>query len=88
VEEVPGGAIVSVNTDEAARLVTVAAAGDPSLRAELVAQQGGPQDSLRFAGFIALPPGVQALRVVVADTARNESDQTITVQVSGQAIDH
>ena len=86
VEEAPGGAIVSVNTAEAARLVTVAAAGDPSLRAELVEQPGGPQDSVRFAGFIALPVGVHELRVVVADAARNESDQTIRVQVSGQAI--
>jgi len=76
--EAPGGVMVRVTTRDAAGLVTVALAADPRQRLELV-QVG--EAGTEWQGFLALPMGAAELRVVVADTARNEADQTVRVMV-------
>jgi hypothetical protein len=76
--EAPGGVMVRVTTRDAAGLVTVALAADARQRLELV-QVG--EAGTEWQGFLALPMGAAELRVVVADTARNEADQTVRVMV-------
>ncbi|WP_428261972.1 VIT and vWA domain-containing protein [Haliangium sp.] len=77
VEELAGGARISVVTAEPARLVTAALVSDPSVRIEL-ADQG---DGVHFEAFVPLAPGQHELRVVVADSARNEADEPVTVEI-------
>jgi Ca-activated chloride channel family protein len=72
-----GGVRVRVRADEQARAATVASVIDPSVRFELEPTDDGQG----FEGFVALPPGLHALRVVVADEARNESDRVLDVEV-------
>jgi Ca-activated chloride channel family protein len=76
-EEVDGGVMVKVVTAEPARLVTVTAVDDPRVRVEL-ADQG---DGVRFEALVPLAPGVHRMRTVVADEARNEAEDTFTVDV-------
>jgi Ca-activated chloride channel family protein len=76
-EEIAGGALVKVVTAEPARLVTVSAVADPRLRVEL-ADQG---DGVHFEAFVPLAPGAHRMRIVVADEARNEADDTFTIDV-------
>lgn len=78
VEPGKGGVLVKVTTAEQARLVTVCADGAPGLRLEL--KDDG--DGLHFQGFLAVPPGKRVLRVVVADMARNEGDELVSVDVT------
>jgi Ca-activated chloride channel family protein len=77
VEEQDGGAMVKVVTAEEARLVTVTGVDDPRLRVEL-ADQG---DGVHFEAFVPLAPGVHRMRVVVADEARNEAEDTFTIDL-------
>ena len=76
-EPVPGGVRIHVRTTELVGRVTVADVGSPGTRAGL-ANVG---DGLTFGGSLSLPPGRHILRVVVADKARNEADQLVTVEV-------
>jgi Ca-activated chloride channel family protein len=76
-EEVDGGALIKVVTAEPARLVTIAAVNDPSARIELVDLGGG----VHFEALMPLAPGSHRLRIVVADEARNEAEDTFTVDV-------
>jgi len=76
VEPVAGGVSVRVRTAEPARRVTVALTENPRVRVEL--QDTG--DGLTFYGTLALPPGRHRLRVVVADTARNEADALVACE--------
>jgi Ca-activated chloride channel family protein len=76
-EEASGGVVIKVVTAEPARLVTVTAVDDPRVRVEL-ADQG---DGVHFEALVPLAPGVHRMRVVVADEARNEADDTFTVDV-------
>ena len=66
-----------MRTTELVGRVTVADVGSPGTRAGL-ANVG---DGLTFGGSLSLPPGRHILRVVVADKARNEADQLVTVEV-------
>jgi Ca-activated chloride channel family protein len=77
VEPVPGGVRIRVITTEPARRVTVAEVGAPDRRVGLT--RAG--DDATFAGTLSLPPGRHTLRVVVADRARNEADQLVTVDI-------
>jgi len=77
VEPVAGGVRIHVRTTELVGRVTVADVGSPGARAGL-ANVG---DGLTFGGSLSLPPGRHILRVVVADKARNEADQLVTVEV-------
>lgn len=79
VEEVDGGALMKVVTAEVARLVTVAPVDDPGARVEL--QDLG--DGVHFEAFVPLMPGSHRVRIVVADAARNEADDVISVDVAG-----
>jgi Ca-activated chloride channel family protein len=84
-EATEDGVRIVVTTLEGARAVTVAAlgpAGAIGLRADL-SEAGSSQ---RFAGWLALPPGIHELRVVVADEARNESDRVVTVEIADGAL--
>lgn len=77
-EETDGGALIKVVTAEPARLVTVATVDDPGVRVEL--QDTG--DGVHFEALMPLPPGAHRLRIVVADEARNEAEDTFTVDVA------
>jgi Ca-activated chloride channel family protein len=76
-EEVDSGVLIKVVTAEPARLVTVTAVDDPRVRVEL-ADQG---DGVHFELLVPLAPGVHRMRIVVADEARNEAEDTFTVDV-------
>jgi hypothetical protein len=78
VEPRAGGAFVRVLVDEPAKEVRVAETG----HAENVVSLAASADGLTFTGFVPLGGGAHALRVVVADRARNESDRTMSVQVA------
>jgi len=72
----PGGVLqLEVVSRDALRKVTLALAADPSVRIDL-ADAG---DGRTFRGELVLPPGTHRLRVVVADRARNEADDLLTV---------
>lgn len=75
-EQVPGGVKVRVDAGIGIGAVTVALAANPKLRVTLADVGGGV-----FEGVLALPPGAHELRVVVADTARNEADALHAVEV-------
>lgn len=77
VEEQDGGAMVKVVTAEEARLVTVTGIDDPRVRVEL-ADQG---DGVHFEAFVPLAPGAHRMRIVVADEARNEAEDTFTIDL-------
>lgn len=72
-----GGVEVLVSTAEPARQVTAALISDPRVRIELT----DTGDHLVFKGFLPLPAGHHAVRIVVADKARNEADQQLTCEV-------
>jgi Ca-activated chloride channel family protein len=76
-EEIDAGVAIQVVTAEPARLVTVTAVDDPRVRVEL-ADQG---DGVHFEALVPLAPGVHRMRIVVADEARNEAEDTFTVDV-------
>ena len=76
-EEVDGGLLVKVVTAEPARLVTVTAVDDPNVRMELTDVGGG----VHFEALVPLAPGSHRMRIVVADEARNEAEDTFTVDV-------
>jgi Ca-activated chloride channel family protein len=78
VEPRAGGAFVRVLVDEPAKEVRVAEAVHPETAVSLAPSA----DGLTFTGFVQLAGGTHALRVVVADRARNESDRLMTVQVT------
>jgi Ca-activated chloride channel family protein len=78
VEPRAGGAFVRVLVDEPAKEVRVA----EGVHAENAASLTPSADGLTFTGFVPLAGGMHALRVVVADRARNESDRLMTVQVT------
>ncbi|GAB4559884.1 MAG: hypothetical protein Tsb0020_06080 [Haliangiales bacterium] len=80
VEECAGGVILHVVTAEKARLVTAAFADDPSQRVELVAQPD-LGDGTHFEAFLPMAPGSHRLRVVVADSARNEAEDEFNVEL-------
>jgi Ca-activated chloride channel family protein len=75
---VPGGVRLRVVTAEPARRVVVAEVGAPERRMEL----SRADNDATFAGSLFLPPGRHTLRVVVADRARNEADQLVTVEIA------
>ena len=75
---VPGGVRLRVLTAEPARRVVVAEVGAPERRMEL----SRADNDATFAGSLFLPPGRHTLRVVVADRARNEADQLVTVEIA------
>jgi Ca-activated chloride channel family protein len=68
-----GGVKLHVESTAGVATVTVALVSDPQVRVTLVDLGGGV-----FEGVLAAPSGSQ-LRVVAADTARNESDQLVLV---------
>jgi len=70
----PGGVFVRVLVDEPA---LEARLGTPAGTVELTPSA----DKLSFEGFVPLASGEHALRVVVADRARNESDESIRLTV-------
>ncbi len=72
----PGGVLVTVTTQGGIGGVIVGSTADASVRVTLVDVGGGV-----FVGVLPLGPGRHDLRVVVADTARNEADQLLTVEV-------
>jgi len=74
---VPGGVAILVFANEAVREAQVALAADPDQRIQLEPNARGTL----FSGFFPLPAGVHELRVVVADTARNEADDVAIVVV-------
>jgi Ca-activated chloride channel homolog len=76
-EEVDGGVVIQVVTAEPARLVTVTAVDDPRVRIELADQGGG----VHFEALVPLAPGRHRMRIVVADEARNEAEDTFTVDL-------
>jgi len=76
-EQTEHGVRVTVVAAEPSRLVTVALASDPKVRVELT----DSGDHLTFTGDIELPAGRHELRIVVADTARNESEQSGDVEI-------
>ena len=78
VEALPaaGGVLVRVRAVESVREVIVARVDDPRARLRLAPATGDV-----FEGLFPLAPGRHALRIVVADGARNEADHTITVEV-------
>ena len=65
-----------LNGDGFIDLVVVASAADPSVRVTLVDLHDGT-----FVGILPLGLGLHELRVVVADTAKNEADQLVSVEV-------
>lgn len=71
----PGGVFVRVLVDEPALEVRL---GTPSGTALLTPSD----DELTFEGFVPLAPGEHSLRVVVADRARNESDEALRLTVT------
>ena len=71
------GLVVRVRAAESSRLVTVALVADPRVRLDLT----DAGDQLTFEGALRLRSGRHQLRIVVADAARNESEQLITVEV-------
>lgn len=71
-----GGALIKVTTQGGIAGVVVASAADPSVRVTLVDQHDGT-----FVGILPLGLGLHELRVVVADTAKNEADQLVSVEV-------
>ncbi len=71
----PGGVLVRVLVDEPALEARV---GAPNGTVDLTASK----DKQSFEGFVPLASGEQAVRVVVADRARNESDRTIRLTVT------
>ena len=73
----PGGAFVRVLVDEPALEVRV---GTPS--GTLALTPSPSADKLSFEGFVPLAVGEHALRVVVADRARNESDKSVRLTVA------
>lgn len=72
-----GGAWVYVRVDEEAREVRVAKVGVISSSVKLA----WVDTKKAFAGFVPLEAGEHALRVVVADRARNESEQVVQAVV-------
>jgi Ca-activated chloride channel family protein len=70
----PTGTKLRVTTSAGVAAVTVALVSDPSVRVTLVDMGNGV-----FEGVIAATAGAQ-LRVVAADSARNEADQLVEVQ--------
>jgi Ca-activated chloride channel family protein len=68
------GVKLRVTCSKGVALVTVALVSDPQVRVTLVDVGGGV-----FEGVMTAAAGAE-LRVVAADTARNESDQLVTVQ--------
>lgn len=72
----PGGVLVKVTTQGGIGSVVVASVADPALRVTLVNDGTGV-----FTGVLPLALGSHELRVVVADTARNEADQLVSVEV-------
>lgn len=74
---VPGGVAVLVFANEAVREARVALVADPDQR---IALEPNVRGSL-YSGFFPLPAGVHELRIVVADTARNEADDVASVVV-------
>jgi Ca-activated chloride channel family protein len=72
-----GGVEILVSTAEPARQVTAALQSDPRVRLTLT----DVGNHLVFKGFLPLPAGLHAVRVVVADKARNESDQLLPCEV-------
>jgi len=72
----PGGVLIKVTTQGGIGSVIVGSAADPSVRVTLVDLGGGV-----FVGVLPLGTGRHEVRIVVADTARNEADQLVTVEV-------
>jgi Ca-activated chloride channel family protein len=75
--DAPGGVMLRVSTQGGVGVVTVALASNPRVRLTLV--RGA--DGTTFEGYLALPEGAHQLRVVAADTARNEADTVVAVEV-------
>lgn len=71
----PGGVFVRVLVDEPALEVRIGGLG-----LSPVALAAAP-DKLEFTGFVPLAAGDHALRIVVADKARNESDRVVKMVV-------
>ncbi len=76
-EQTDAGLRIVVVTAEQSRLVSVALASDPKVRFELT----DAGDHLTFEGTLELPAGRHQLRIVVADAARNESEQSFDVEI-------
>ena len=74
---IEGGVLITVDTQQEAARVIVASVEDPRIRITLTTDARGK----RFRGRLMLPVGTHELRVVVADHARNEVDDTITAEV-------
>ncbi|MEM9490622.1 MAG: VWA domain-containing protein, partial [Myxococcota bacterium] len=72
------GIKVVVDSAEPARLVSVAVVGDLASLVELEPLGDGH----RFAATLPLDAGSHQLRVVVADTARNEAAKTLSIEVT------
>jgi Ca-activated chloride channel family protein len=71
------GLRVTVVAAEESRLVTVALVGSSKVRADLT----DTGDGRTFTGTLVVPAGRHQLRIVVADLARNESDQTFDLEI-------
>ena len=76
-EPTAGGVRITVTTAGGAREVVVALTANPRRRVYLTRDAGGST----FTGVLRLSPGEYQARVVVADNARNESDDLITLTV-------
>jgi Ca-activated chloride channel family protein len=72
-EATSGGVRLTVTTAGPAREVVVALVSNPRRRVTLARDA----DGTTFTGVLPLPAGPHELRVVVADAARNEADDTI-----------
>jgi Ca-activated chloride channel family protein len=76
VEQHAGGVTVRVASRDSLGLVTVAHLGDSGRRTVLADRGDGV-----YEGFLPLPSGAHQLRVVVADTARNEAEEVVSCSV-------